>query len=388
MQRGVDETIPQQGGTLVIDGYFDEGGALNKRPGLYTLFYCGTQRPVNGVYWWREKKILIVCSGRQIFAIPALGQPSKIITASDESLRLAEYDPVSFASTEQWVYMACGGKVIAWNGDVTTTVVDANAPMSACSHLAYLDGYVLGNEVGSQTFYYTDLLTETDSTPATWNPVGINAEGSPDPLLALKVGWREIVLIGEHSTEIWYNQGADVPFARLEGSFIEQGCAAKHSITLADNTWIWLNHDRQVIRLEGRTPKVLSGPVEEYLRWFTRVDDAIGTVVDHFYLLSFPWADYTLVYDLKIGAWYVWSKWEPEKSWYNRFLGQLGVYVPEWNAHVVAGRRGGQVYVMDKGLMTDNGELIRLCYRSAHFDHGTLRRKRSKRLYLRVKRGS
>lgn len=387
-QQGVDETVPQQGGSVVIDGFFDEGGALNKRPGLFSLFNCGTGKPVNGVYWWREKKTLLVCSGRHIFAITTLGQPSKIITPSSESLRLADYEPVSFASTEQWVYMTNGGKVIAWNGDTAQFAQDASAPMSACSHLAYLDGYILGNEVGSQTFYYTDLLTETSTTPATWNAVGINAEGAPDPLLALKVGWREIVLVGERSTEIWYNSGADVPFARLEGSFIEQGISAKHSIVSADNTWIWLNHERQVIRLEGRTPKVLSAPVENYLRWFTKVEDAIGTIVEHFYVLSFPWADYTLVFDLKNGGWYIWSKWEPEKSWYNRFLGQLSVFVPEWNTWLMAGRRNGQLYVFDKSLMTDAGELIRTCYRSAHFDHGTLRRKRSKRLYLRLKRGS
>jgi hypothetical protein len=296
--------------------------------------------------------------------------------------------PVSFAASEGWLYMANGGRILAWNGDVAVKAMDAGAPMDFCDHVAYLDGYILGNYVNTQTFYYTNLLTETNTTPATWNFVGINAEGSPDPLFSLKVGWREIMLFGFNSTEIWYNSGDTIPFARLEGSFIEQGCIARYSPAMADNTWMWLNHERQVIRLEGRTPQVISQPIDNYLKDFAKVDDAIGTIVDGFYVLSFPYADYTLAYNLKTKSWSIWAKWEPEKAGYNRWLGQLSVFVPEWNVHIVAGRTGGMLYVYDKSLMTDNGELIRTVYRSAHFDHGTLKRKRSKRLYLRVKRGS
>jgi len=57
--------------------------------------------------------------------------------------------------------------------------------------------------------------------------------------------------------------------------------------------------------------------------------------------------------------------------------------------HDVRGcKKEGRVLITHPNLVTDIFEPIRTLYRSAHFDHGTMARKVSNRLFLRMKRGN
>jgi hypothetical protein len=57
------------------------------------------------------------------------------------------------------------------------------------------------------------------------------------------VDHREIWLFGNNTTEIWINIGdPDFPFQRIQGAFLEIGCAAPYSVAKADNSLILARH--------------------------------------------------------------------------------------------------------------------------------------------------
>src|SRR5205823_3197922 len=85
----------------------------------------------------------------------------------------------------------------------------------------YIDGYFVFNQPGTGRFQITGLFATTV------DPLDFaTAEGSPDLLISLIVNQREIWLFGENSTEVFFDSGnALFPFQRIQGAFIELGCA-------------------------------------------------------------------------------------------------------------------------------------------------------------------
>jgi hypothetical protein len=131
--------------------------------------------------------------------------------------------PVSMASNGQVVMIVTGpnGYVLDMTSYTLTKITSTN--FLGADKVDFVDGYFIFNKPGTGQFQITDLYATTigDLDFAT-------AEGSPDLLLSLIVDHREVWLFGENSTEVYFNSGnADFPFERIQGAFIEQGCAAK-----------------------------------------------------------------------------------------------------------------------------------------------------------------
>jgi hypothetical protein len=128
-------------------------------------------------------------------------------------------------------------------------------------------------------------------------------------------------------------------------------------------------------------------PIDRLLRGYARVDDCRGFLVDRWVVFTFPAAGATWVYDLLTESWQKWAKWNSGIGQYEGYLGQCSTYVTEWNTLFIGGRKDGRVLITHPTLVSDIFEPIRTLYRSAHFDHGTMARKKSNRLMIRMKRG-
>lgn len=50
--KNVDEKTLNNIGSSLLDGYIDETGAWNLRPGLTPFVSLATGRPIDGMYWW------------------------------------------------------------------------------------------------------------------------------------------------------------------------------------------------------------------------------------------------------------------------------------------------------------------------------------------------
>ena len=178
------------------------------------------------------------------------------------------------------------------------------------THAGVLDTFLLYNQPATRNFY------SSLSGLVQFDPTYFAAKsGYPDNLAALLVMHREIWLLGaQRTSEIWYNAGgATFPFAIQPSIFIEQGCVAPYSTAKHDLKVFWLGLDKDgkntVFQGSNYTANKISTPaIAALLSKLVRVDDAIGMTYkqqDHvFYMLTFPSADRTIVYDVTEGLWH------------------------------------------------------------------------------------
>lgn len=390
--RNTDDVAVQQGGLELIDGYFDEMGALNKRWGLWSWWSAQGLPGVDGLFWWKDKQTLIaVSAGRAYAFVNQIDAPTEITT---EACRLLINRKVHFAATDSMLFMVNGGRIVQWGGTGSVDWISdpLNLAPTACQGLVVFAQRLLASQEGTQRIYLTEAINEGD-TSVTWKPTWFTPNSNSDVVTQLAAGWSELMIFGPYSTEIWYYTGqeeteTDVPFARLEGAALERGLAAPDAVISAFNTYWWLDNERRVVRLEGRSPKIISTPIDRYLRSISDISDCRAFVIDRWIVWSFPKTSQTWVYDTLSDSWTRWAKWNQSIASYEAYLGQDAVYVPEWGTTFVASRVDGRVLITHPNLVTDIFEPIRLLYRSAHFDHGTMARKVSNRLMIRLKRGA
>jgi hypothetical protein len=173
-----------------------------------------------------------------------------------------------------------------------------------------LDGYFVFNEPNSQRVWVTSLLDGTSVDPLDF----ASAEGSPDGLVAINVDHREAWLFGSDSVEVWYDAGgADFPLVRIQGAFNEIGCAAPFSVAKLDNSLFWLGQDARgqgiVYRANGYNGvRVSTHAVEYAIAQYGVISDALAYTYQQeghtFYVLTFPSANATWVYDAATQAWH------------------------------------------------------------------------------------
>lgn len=252
----------------------------------------------------------------------------------------------------------------------TNTFAQIASPyFTGADTVSFIDGYFAFNKPGTGQFQITDLYSSTIE--------GLNfatAEGSPDNLLSLLVDHRELWLFGATSTEVFFNSGnANFPFERIQGAFIEQGCAAKFSPAKMDNTVYWLAADERghgtVQRAQGYQPTRVSNHALEYaIAQYARIDDAFAYTYQQeghmFYMLTFPTANATWCYDSTTDEWH-------ERVWRNPLDGSLNRHRSSCQMEfagktLVGDWENGNVYVLDLNTYTDNGGILP-CFRQAPY---------------------
>ena len=247
--------------------------------------------------------------------------------------------PVVMSDNGLAILMVDGTPGNGWCIDLTQPPSPATfAPISGQAGAFYggtsvgaMDTFFLLNRPGTNEWYLSlsevDFanLTGTvspDMTAAAFDPLDIAAKtGNPDPISAAIVMHREPWLIGTETTEVWYDAGnADFAFGELPGVFIEHGCIAPYSLAKQDLSVYWLSQDRQgqTIVLTGNqyaARRISTHAIEQQIQSYATVSDAIGFTFQQlghvFYVLTFPTADATWVYDVSQELWYEWVWTDP-----------------------------------------------------------------------------
>ena len=95
-------------------------------------------------------------------------------------------------------------------------LVDGTGAFTGADRVRYLDTFFLFNRPNSPVFY-SSLSNGTSFDPLYF----ASKTGFADNLVAIEVMHREIWLIGDKTTEVWFNAGsAAFPFQSVPGSFI------------------------------------------------------------------------------------------------------------------------------------------------------------------------
>ena len=225
--------------------------------------------------------------------------------------------------------------------------------------VGFLDGYFVFNEPNSQRFW----VTESYNGLAIDSLAFASAEGSPDNLVTLIVDHREIWLFGVNTVEVWYNAGTpDFPLARIQGAFNEIGCLAAYSVAKLDNGLFWLGRDARgngiVYRSKGYSgERVSTHAVEWQIQQYTTLEDAVAYTYQQdghsFYVLNFPTANTTWVYDVATGLWHERAGWEN-----NQFTRHRGNCQMNYNHEIVIGDYAtGLIFAYDPTVYTEAGTI-------------------------------
>ena len=333
------EAIPEGG---------KEPGFLNRAPGLRFLAAMG-DGPIRGL--WQFNGYGYAVSGETLYKIDTLWNATVIGTVAGSS------GPVSISDNGTQMFVACNGPSYIYNS-LTLEFKQIDDPdFPGAVTVGYLDGYFVFNEPNSQRLWITSLLDGTSIDPLDF----ASAEGAPDGLVAVLVDHREVWLFGTNSVEVWYDSGgADFPLSPVQGAFNEVGCIAPYSVAKLDNGIFWLGADARgrgiVYRANGYTAQRMSThAVEWQIQQYGNLADAVAYTYQQdghaFYVLIFPSANTTWVFDVAT------SLWHERAAFINgAFTRHRSNCQMSFNNEIVVGDHElGNIYAFDLDVFSDAG---------------------------------
>lgn len=322
--------------------------------------------PIRGLYTSSDGN-LWVCAGTVILKITP--NPISIVTAGN--LPNNSGQPVSMCDNGTTLVIVDGTSG-GWQaplsgGSLSMTAIDDPA-FYGSNYVDFIDTFLVFNWPGTPTFY-----TTTSNVVEPFNPLYFAEKvGWNDRLVAARVLHDNIWLLGNVTTEVWYNSGASTfPFQRMPNTVIQQGCAAIYSVVITDNAIYWVSQDRwghsMLMRGEGYTAKRVSNfAVEnEWRSYGAGVASAVGMsfqVGGHEFIgLRFPGVNVYWVYDASTGLWHKRTAGNTTNIWPIYCAAYWGnVQGVETTQDLVLGGDAatGQLWVIDEGTYTDNGVAI------------------------------
>lgn len=194
----------------------------------------------------------------------------------------------------------------------------------------------------------------------------------PEDIVTLIADHGELWLFGKRGTEVWaYNRNeAAFPFSRIDGSYVEKGCAAVHSPAKIDNSFFWLGHDLVIYRADGYKPtRISTHAIELKIKGYTNIDQAYGSTFSeqghYFYEITFPGYD-TWRYDASTGLWH-----QAQEG----ISGQYHANCHEFfnNSNITGDYRNGNIYTLSMTVYQDNAGTIYRTASTPHIHSGRLR---------------
>lgn len=237
--------------------------------------------------------------------------------------------------------------------------------------VAFIDGWLIFNRPGTQTFYTTAPVPYT----ILFDPLFFALkDSSSDNLITLHEINRELWLVGERTSEIWFNAGgAQFAFQRIPGAAPPIGCSAVHSIAQVGDSLMWLGKNAQgenvVVQTQQYTWKAVSTvAVSKAIASYPLVGDAIGYAYEDqahlFYVLTFPTADTTWVFDATTGKWHQRLSFDDTQGAFHRH--RSNCFMDFQNLRLVGDYQSGQIHNMSRQFFTDAGEPLVALRRCPH----------------------
>ena len=230
-----------------------------------------------------------------------------------------------------------------------------------------VDNYFVYNDPDTQQWAASDLLS-----PIT-NPLSFGSkDGAPDDLVSLIVDHREVYLLGEQSSEVWVDVGAQpFPFQRIPGTSTQHGIVAKNSMARVGNSFAYVSRNIRgqgmIVQMNGYSPQRISTHAVENTLVNQYIDDAIAWTYQleghECYVVTFPTLNLTWVYDVSTNMWHKWL-YTNNLNQYERHRGNCCAV---FQGKVLVGDyENGQIYQLDPNNYTDNGQKVRRLRRCPH----------------------
>jgi hypothetical protein len=242
----------------------------------------------------------------------------------------------------------------------TNTVTQITDPaFLGADRVAFIDGWWIFNRPGTQSFYTNAPLPYTITFAGAFFAL---KDSSSDNLITLMENNRELWLIGERTSEVWYNAGgANFSFSRIPGVAPQIGCAAVNSLTRVGTNLMWLARNEQgqnvVVRTNQYSYEIISTTaINSAIASYPLVSDAIGLSYEEdghlFYLLVFPTADKTWAYDAMTNLWHERASFDSVTGTYHRFRGNC--FMNLQNLRLMGDYQSGYINLLSRQVYEDS----------------------------------
>lgn len=329
-------------------------------PGLVPFAVDATnEAPVRGIFKASNNNVYAVI-GRQIYSLASDGTLTPLINmATDIST------PVSFDDNTFEAVIVEGtdfGYVVNMSDGSLSTISSAtDAGFYGGTSVAYVDSFLLFNRPGTRQWYTTlsNQLLPFDATYFALKTAG------PDPLLNIAVLNRSILLFGEKTVEFWYNAGgSSFPFAIQAGAFVNVGLAATYSVAQNADSVFWLGRNDlgeaiATMTVEYDARRISTYALEAEWASYSTVEDATAFTYQDaghvFYVLNFPTADKTWVFDVQEGLWHQ-RAWMDTSGGLHRHRANCHCFA--FGKHLVGDFENGQIYELTETAFDDDGDPV------------------------------
>lgn len=197
------------------------------------------------------------------------------------------------------------------------------------THIAYLYGYLVVNDAGTDSFYISYQFPfqrtkdgELDKDIFQVNSEEWGAQGGqsltsywqPDNTTALVANGSRLITFGEKSIQWFqYTNNLNTPFSSPDTAAQMIGLKAINSLCQLSNIIVWLgsndigNNGIYLNKNGSNCERVSTTSIEQRISKMNRVDDAIAQIWQDnshiFYVITFPSENVTLCYDLIEQSW-------------------------------------------------------------------------------------
>lgn len=326
--------------------------ALRGCAGLLLLCVCGTG-PIRGIRTVRN--VLYVVSGDAVYSV----SPSLKVTLLGTIF--SSVGSVSMSDNGSQVIIVDGtyGYLVTVSTGAVSRISAGAFPSNPVT-VTFFDSFFIVNQGNTQQWWVSG-----SNDGNSWDGTNFaSKEGGSDLLVGLIQVDRQLWLFGENTTEIWYDAGgANFPFARVDGVFVETGLASPYCMALLDNSVFWLGADQRgqgiVYRSSGYQPQRISTFAIERELGMDVISDAIAYSYQSgghsFYVLTLPTADLTYVFDVSTNLWHQRASYDPILGNFHRHISNCADFFNGMN--VVGDFVNGNLYYFDDDTPTDNGAL-------------------------------
>jgi hypothetical protein len=344
--------------------------ALYPTPG-YTMAAQLAVGPVRGMRALSGGQYLVAVSNTSAYVMTSAMVPTLIgfvsgigqISISDNVTTADGLTAYIVNGTDRYTWVASTG--------VFTQLPATDGPWQGANVCEVVDNYNIYNQPGTQNWAATDLGSSL-STNAYYGA----KDGAPDTLVSLIVDHRQVYLLGEFTTEVWTDVGNQIPtiisfpFQRVPGTMVQHGIAAQFSVARFAEAFMFVSQDQRGQSIIGmiagyQFQRISTHAVEQSLVDKT-ISDAIAWTYQieghEFYVVTFPSADLTWVYDLASQAWHKWLSFSNGE--FHRHRSNCGTNFA--GKIIIGDYQNGMLYQLSNTVYTNNGEPIRRLRRAPH----------------------
>jgi len=345
--------------------------ALYPTPGLVKKYQLQSgevrgMRALSGGQW------LLVVSAQNVYTIDTSGSVNLVGSLSTASGYVSITDNQT-TNNGLTAYIVDGPYRYTWiAGSNTFAQISAtDGPWQGATVCGTVDNYIFYNQPNTQNWAVTDIGLTT--SPAQYG----TKDSSPDNLVSIIVDHRQVYLLGETTTEVWIDVGSQItglttfPFARISGTTMQHGIAATYSVARFGESFMFVSRDTRgqaiIGGVNGYQFQRLSNHAVENSLVGVNVSNAIAYTYQieghEFYVVTFPNADLTWVYDLASQMWHKWLSFDVSTG-FHRHRSNCGA---SFNGNYYVGDyQNGIVYQLDNSVYTDNGNIIKRLRRAPH----------------------